>query len=98
MRRNLSTLMPSVISCDTDNTAIILEGSQYLKAMEARAAAAAAPRFISLEKAGRFVKRATVFTFRQAISTPRDGRVPIDRNRALGSVDKDGSRRGGEEF
>lgn len=57
MRQNLSTLMASVISRGTDNMAIILEESQYLKAMDAHHATLR----ITLEKAGRFVKRAAIF-------------------------------------
>lgn len=57
MRQNLSTLMASVISCGIDNMAIILEGSQYLKAMDAHDATL----HITLEKAGRFIKRAAIF-------------------------------------
>lgn len=49
--------MASVISCGTDNMAIILEESQYLKAMDAHDATL----HITLEKAGRFIKRAAIF-------------------------------------
>lgn len=49
--------MASVISSGTDNMAIILEGSQYLKAMDAHDATL----HITLEKAARFIKRAAIF-------------------------------------